>query len=170
MDLVEKRLVTDQIVITIGYDTSSVTSDYTGEVRTDWYGRKIPKHAHGTGNIKKYTSSTKLIMDTALELYDRIIDPKLLVRRLYVVAGRIVPASSIHEEREFEQLDLFTDYEEEKAKRELEAEQEKKERNLQAALLGIHKKYGKNAILHGTSYQEGATGRERNEQVGGHRK
>lgn len=170
LDLVEKGLVTDQMVLTVGYDTSSLTSEYSGPVDTDWYGRKIPKQAHGTKNLGKPSSSTRLIMEKMLELYDEIVDRKLLVRRMYVVANHIVPANSVPKEPAFEQLDLFTDYEQVEQQKEEESASLEKEKKLQQAMLAIKKKHGKNAILHGTSYQEAATGRERNTQIGGHRK
>ena len=170
LDLVEKGLVTDQMVLTVGYDTSSLTSEYSGPVDTDWYGRKIPKQAHGSKNLGKPSSSTRLIMEKMLELYDEIVDRKLLVRRMYVVANHIVPAASVPKEPAFEQLDLFTDYEQAAQQKEEERASLEKEKKLQQAMLAIKKKHGKNAILHGTSYQEAATGRERNAQIGGHRK
>ena len=170
LELVEKGLVTDQMVLTVGYDTSSLTAEYSGPVDTDWYGRKIPKQAHGSKNLGKPSSSTRLIMEKMLELYDEIVDRKLLVRRMYVVANHIVPASSVPEEPAFEQLDLFTDYEQVEQQKEEESAALEKEKKLQQAMLAIKKKHGKNAILHGTSYQEAATGRERNAQIGGHRK
>ncbi|MCR5090983.1 MAG: DNA methylase [Oscillospiraceae bacterium] len=171
LDLVVKGLVTDQVVLTLGYDNSGVTPEYTGAVILDGYGRKAPKHAHGTENLGRQTSSTRLILEAMLRLYERIVDPRLFIRRMYVVANHVVPASSVKESgQSFEQLDLFVDYEE-KAKREA-ADEERllREQRLQEAMLGIKKRYGKNAILHGTSYQDGATGRERNEQIGGHRR
>ena len=170
LDLVEKGLVTDQMVLTVGYDTTSLTSEYSGPVDTDWYGRKIPKQAHGSKNLGKPSSSTRLIMEKMLELYDEIVDRKLLVRRMYVVANHIVPAASVPKEPAFEQLDLFTDYEQAAQQKEEERASLEKEKKLQQAMLAIKKKHGKNAILHGTSYQEAATGRERNAQIGGHRK
>lgn len=169
MDLVDKGLVTDQIVITVGYDVESLTPDFKGAVETDWYGRKVPKMAHGSENIGKLTSSTKLIMDAAMRLYDRIADKKLLVRRMYVVANHISDAAAAKTKVEYEQLDLFSDLEEEKENREKEEASLAKEERLQQAMLSIKKRYGKNAILHGTSYEEGATGRDRNRQIGGHK-
>ncbi len=170
LDLVGKGLVTDQMVLTVGYDTSSLSAEYSGPVDTDWYGRKIPKQAHGSKNLGKPSSSTRLIMEKMLELYDEIVDRKLLVRRMYVVANHIVPAASVPKEPAFEQLDLFTDYEQATQQKEEERAALEKEKKLQQAMLAIKKKHGKNAILHGTSYQEAATGRERNAQIGGHRK
>ena len=169
MDLVDKGLVTDQIVLTVGYDIESLTPEYMGAVETDWYGRKVPKMAHGSENIGKLTSSTRLIMDATMRLYDRIVDKKLLVRRMYVVANHIADATAARAEAKFEQMDLFSDMEEVKEKREKEEAARAKEERLQQAMLSIKKRYGKNAILHGTSYEEGATGRDRNRQIGGHK-
>lgn len=169
LDLVDKGLLTDQIVLTVGYDIESLTPEYKGAVETDWYGRKVPKMAHGSENIGKLTSSTKLIMDAAMRLYDRIVDKKLLVRRMYVVANHIADAAAARAEPKFEQMDLFSDMEEEKEKKEKEEAARAKEERLQQAMLTIKKRYGKNAILHGTSYEEGATGRDRNRQIGGHK-
>ena len=169
LDLVDKGLVTDQIVLTVGYDTESLTRDYTGEVQEDWYGRRVPKMAHGSENIGQMSSSTKQIMAAVLRLYDRIVDKKLLVRRMYVVANHITDAAAAKAAPQFEQLDLFAEAAEEKEKREKEAAALAREERLQQAMLAIKKRYGKNAILHGTSYEEGATGRERNKQIGGHK-
>lgn len=169
LDLVEKGLVTDQIVLSVGYDISSASSNYGGPVETDWYGRKIPKGAHGSKNLGEKTSSTKKIMAKTIQLFDEIVDKKLFVRRMYVVANHIVPASSIPNEPDFEQMDMFTDYDELKKQKEAEATALEKEKCLQKAMLSIKGKYGKNAILHGTSYEEGATGRDRNRQIVGHK-
>ena len=169
LDLVEKGLVTDQVVLTVGYDIESVSADYKGEVTQDWYGRKIPKQAHGSENIGRQTSSTKKIMDAMLRLYDRIVDPKLLVRRMYVVANHVVPEESVPDEQAYEQMDLFADYEALQKQKEEEEKKLAKEKRLQSAMLSIKQKYGKNSILHGTSYEEGATGRDRNQQIGGHK-
>ncbi len=169
MDMVEKGLITDQAELTVGYDTESVTPDFRGEIVTDRYGRKAPKMAHGTESLDRQTSSTKRIVDAVLRLYDRIVDPELLVRRMYVVVNHVVPAAETKPEPEYEQLDLFTDYE---AKREAAAAEDaalEKEKQLQQAMLKIRQRYGKNSILHGTSYQEGATGRDRNQTIGGHK-
>ena len=169
MDIVEKGLITDQVELTVGYDTVSVTPDYKGEVITDRYGRKTPKMAHGIENLGRQTSSTKLIVDAMLRLYDRIVDPGLLVRRMYVVVNHVAPPGEKNPEPEYEQFDLFTDYE---AKQETEAAEQanlEKEQRLQQTMLKIRQRYGKNSILHGTSYQEGATGRDRNQTIGGHK-
>ena len=169
MDVVEKGLVTDQVELTVGYDIQSLTPDYKGEVITDFYGRKAPKMAHGTENLGRQTSSTKRITEAMLRLYDRIVDPKLLVRRMYVAVNRVLPASEAKNEPESEQLDLFTDYDARQAAEAAEAAALEKEQHLQQAMLKIRQRYGKNSILHGTSYQEGATGRDRNQTIGGHK-
>ena len=169
MDLVEKGLVTDQVVLTVGYDIENVTRDFTGEITTDWYGRKVPRQAHGSENLERPGSSTRRIQEAMMRLYDRIVDPKLLVRRMYVVANHVIPAASVPREAEFEQLDLFSDPAETEARKAEEQSALEKERRLQQAMLSIKQRYGKNSILHGTSYEEGATGRERNGQIGGHK-
>ena len=169
LDLVEKGLVTDQVVLTVGYDTGNVTADFSGEVTQDWYGRRIPKQAHGSENIGRQTSSTRLITAAMLRLYDRIVDPALLVRRMYVVANHVVPAASASQAPAYEQMDLFADYEALEKQQEEEEKKLEKEKRLQSAMLSIKQKYGKNSILHGTSYEEGATGRDRNQQIGGHK-
>ncbi|MDE7022248.1 MAG: DNA methylase [Lachnospiraceae bacterium] len=176
LDLVEKRLVTDQLTLTIGYDIENLTRPeiirkYKGEVTTDHYGRKVPKHAHGTANLGRQTSSTKLILDAVMALYDRIVDKNLLVRRIYISANHLVDEATAHdrEQTSYTQLNLFTDYEAlEKQHRETEAAL-KKERALQEAILSVKKKYGKNAILKGMNLEEGATAIERNHQIGGHK-
>lgn len=174
LELVEKRLATDQIMLTIGYDTGNIADSepgkgYRGEVTTDRYGRKMPKHAHGTVNLESGTSSTRKIMDAVLELYDRIVDPRLSVRRVTVTANHLTDEAEVPEPRQFEQLELFTDYETLQREREAEKIQLAKERKLQETMLAVKKKYGKNAILKGTNLQEGATTRERNRQIGGHK-
>jgi len=167
LDLVDKGFVTDQMVLTVGYDIESADG-YDGEIMADRYGRKVPKSAHGSINLGKQTSSTRIIIDAVTELYERIVDKNLLVRRMYVVANHIVPERETVEEAPV-QLDLFTDYE---ALKKLQAEEEKelaREKEIQKAMLKIKKKYGKNAILKGMNLQEGATTIERNGQVGGHK-
>lgn len=175
LDLVDKELVTNQIVLTIGYDIENLSNPnarqaYQGAVTTDHYGRSVPKHAHGTGNLAIYTSSTKLIMEAVMELFQRIVDKNLLVRRVNLVANRVVAESSAPKADGYAQLDLFTDYaaeQEKQQKLEVELAREKK---AQQAMLTIKKKYGKNAILKGMNLQEGATTKDRNEQIGGHKK
>ena len=174
LDLVDKKLVTDQMVLTVGYDIKSLTNPeirrkYHGEVTTDRYGRHVPKHAHGTANLSCQTSSTKLIMKAVEELYDRIINPDLLVRRITVVASRVIPEREADQKEVFEQLDLFTDYQALEQEREQEKQELDKEKRIQKAILDIQKKYGKNAVLRGMNFEEGATTRERNGQIGGHK-
>jgi DNA polymerase V len=171
LDLVAKHLVTNQIVLTITYDVSNLENDdsYDGEVVLDRYSRKIPKHAHGTINIDHKTSSAKIIIAKAVELYDRIIDPNLLVRKLNIVACNVVDESSVKEEPHIKQIDLFTDFKDYKETQDKENKDEIEERKLASTLLNIKKKYGKNAILKGMNFEEGATMRERNGQVGGHK-
>jgi len=174
LDLVEKKLVTDQLVLTIGYDIENLTDPeirkaYKGAVTTDHYGRNVPKHAHGTVNLKEKTSSTKVIMDAVLELFDRITDPGLLVRRIYITACRVEDESAIRPKEQMEQLDLFTDYAALERKRQEEQAALEREKKMQHAMLEIKKKFGKNAILKGMNLEEGATARERNGQIGGHK-
>lgn len=173
LELVEKRLVTDQMTLTIGYDIDNLTDTeikkiYKGEVTTDRYGRKVPKHAHGSINLERQTSSTRMIMDAMMDLYDRIINPNLLIRRVTIAANRLVDESSVKESACFEQMDLFTDYAALEKERAEENEQLSKERKLQEAMLSVKKKYGKNAILKGTNLQKDATTIKRNQQIGGH--
>ena len=173
LDLVEKRLVTDQMVLTVGYDIENLSDPermrrYKGKTETDHYGRSVPKSAHGSINLGRQTSSTKLILEAVTELYDSIVDKNLLVRRMYVVANHVVHESRVREE-DAVQLDFFTDYAEAEKKRKEENEAFAREKEMQKAMLGIKKKYGKNAILKGMNFTEGATAIQRNGQVGGHR-
>ncbi|MBQ8306931.1 MAG: DNA methylase [Blautia sp.] len=164
LDLVEKRMTTDQVVLTINYeDLARQKQGYKGEVTVGYYGKKVPKHAHGTENLPRATSSGKLIVDAALRIYDRTVDRNLLVRRITLAVNHVMPEGQ--EPREYEQLDLFTDL----AEREKEEKDLEKERSMQEAMLKIKNRYGKNAILKGVNFEEGATGRERNRQVGGHK-
>lgn len=170
LDLVDKGLVTDQLVLTVGYDIENLTdanrrSKYQGEITTDRYGRKIPKHAHGTANLECPTSSTAMMIQAMLALYDRIVDRELLTRRITVVANNVVSEKRVQQRQEYVQMDLFTDYAEEQKKQEAL----KREKSIQAALLDIKKRYGKNAVLKGTNLQEGATAKDRNAQIGGHK-
>ena len=173
LELVEKQLVTDQIVLDIGYDIENLTNPdirkkYHGEVKADRYGRFVPKHAHGTANLDTKTSSTAKIMDAVLDLYERIVDKNLLVRRVSVTANRVVDEHMVSNETEFTQMDLFTDYHAVAEEQKAGQEKREKERRLQEAMLSVKKKYGKNAMLKGTNLQEGATMQERNNQIGGH--
>ena len=173
LDLVDKGLVTDQIVLTVGYDIENLnTADkrkaYKGEVTTDYYGRKVPKHAHGTINLEQKTSSTKDIVNAAMELYDRIVNKDMLIRRAYIVANHVIDEKTVMKPA-FEQLDLFTDYEEVKKQRATAEKERQDEKNVQKTILDIKKKYGKNAIIKGMNLAEGATTIERNGQIGGHK-
>ena len=165
LDLVEKKLVTDQIVLTVGYDTGNLKKDYKGAVETDRYGRKMPKYAHGSENIGRFTASTKLITQAAMNLFDRTVDKNLLVRRMYIVANHVVTEAQAKKESEYEQLDFFTDTK----KNEEEENNLKKEKDMQNAIVKIKQKYGKNAIIKGMNLEEGATALERNRQIGGHK-
>ena len=174
LDLVEKHLVTDQLVLTVGYDIENLTDPkisryYTGPVTTDHYGRQIPKHAHGTVNLDRQTSSTRTIVEAMLGLFDRIVDKKLLVRRVNISANRVVSESSVEPSAPMEQMDLFTDYEELERKQKAEQAALEREKKAQKAIIELRKKYGKNAVLKGMNLQEGATTKDRNEQVGGHK-
>ena len=172
-DLVDKRMVTDQITLTVGYDIENLTDlnrqkAYHGEIKTDYYGRKIPKHAHGTINLEKYTSSTKEIIQAVSELFDRIVDSKLLVRRLNITANHVIEESAVPPDAGTQQLDLFTDYNNtEQQNEDINALQ--REKRMQHTLLNIKKKYGKNAIFKGMNMEEGATALDRNQQIGGHK-
>lgn len=165
LELVSKRIVTDQIVLTVGYDIESLKKSYSGAVETDRYGRKIPKTAHSSENIGRYTSSTKLICETAMKLFDRIVDKELLVRRMYIVANHIITENDAEKEHEYIQLNLFSDT----GKQEAEENELKKEKDMQKAILKIKSKYGKNSIIKGMNLKEGATALERNRQIGGHK-
>jgi DNA polymerase V len=175
LNLVSKRMATDQIVLTVGYDAECLTrpeirDKYHGEITTNYYGKPVPKHAHGTSNFDKPTSSSRLLMTAAAELFDRLVNPDLLIRRLNISVNRVVPESAVaarHEEPQ--QLDMFTDYEAlEKQKQEEQARLDK-ERRLQEAQLKIKQRFGKNALLRGLNFEEGATAKERNSQIGGHK-
>ena len=168
LDLLTRHLSTDQITLTIGYDHESLrnagtAASYRGEVRTDHYGRKVPRHAHGTTHLKKHTALPSFIVRDGLDLFDRIVDPNLLIRRINVTAERVLPEAD--DAGRDEQLDLFTDY----ARKQQEEAAEKKEADMQRTILAIKRKYGKNAILRGTNFMQGATMRERNQQIGGHK-
>lgn len=174
LSLVDKGLVTNQMVLTVGYDIENLASIngrkiYNGEITIDGYGRKIPKHAHGTVNLETYTSSTKIIVDAVMELYDRIVNSKLLVRRVNLTANHVIEEKELEQKETFEQLNLFTDYKLEEKKREEEKVLQEREKKMQQAVLSIKKKYGKNAILKGMNFEEGATTRDRNNQIGGHK-
>ena len=170
LDLVKKNLVTSKMVLTIGYDIENlsnpeISKSYLGEVTLDHYGRKVPKSAHGTINIDHKTSSTKIITDYVMNLYERIINKKLLVRRINITAEDVVNEDDYKNNKKFEQIDLFIDYNE----IEKQQKKEKLEKELQKAVLDIKTKYGKNAVLKGMNFIEGGTTIERNGQIGGHK-
>jgi DNA polymerase V len=175
LDLVAKRLVTDQLVLTVGYDAECLTrpeirEKYHGEITTNHYGKPVPKHAHGTFNFERPTSSSRLIMDGATELFDRCVNPDLLIRRLNLTTNHVVSeASVLAQDCAPQQLDLFTDYEALEKQRQAEQAKLDKERRMQEAQLKIKKRFGKNAILRGLNFEEGATAKERNKQIGGHK-
>ena len=168
LDLVEKQVVTDQIVLTVGYDIENLKDGktiYKGEITTDFYGRKVPKHAHGTANIGRHTASATAMKKAVLELFDKIVDEKLLIRRVNLSANHIIYKDEADSGKKFEQLDLFTSY----AETEKEQQAEERELKLQQATVNIRKKYGKSAVLKGINLQEGATTIDRNNQIGGHK-
>ncbi len=171
LDLTSKKLLTNQIVITIGYDVKNLEIEdikkmYKGEYTVDRYGRNIPKHAHGTINLDHKTSSTKIISEAAMELFDRIINPILLVRGINITANNLENESEAEsKENKYEQINLFTDYDEVEKNKKIE----EREKKLQKAVIDIKKKYGKNSILKGMNFEEGGTAIDRNRQIGGHR-
>jgi DNA polymerase V len=175
LDLVSKGVATDQIVITIGYDIENLTDPerrkkYQGDIVKDNYGRQIPKHSHGTINLDGHTSSTMKILSAVSELFDRIVDKNLLIRRLNITANHIMnEASAPQKDAGYEQLDLFTDYAAMQTKREREQAELEREKKMQQAVLNIKEKFGKNAILKGMNLEEGATAKDRNAQIGGHK-
>ena len=173
LDLVSKGLVTDRLVLTVGYDIDNLNDparriNYHGRTETDRYGRTLPKSAHGTQSLGELTSSTQKLMDAATVLFDRIIDPNLLIRRIYLVANHVIPESGAPQPARCEQLDLFTDYAAEQERRRAEQAALERERKLQQAALAIKSKYGKNALLKGMNLEKGATAIERNGKIGGH--
>ena len=174
LDLVAKKLVTNQIVITIGYDIDNLTipeirAKYDGDITLDHYGREVPKHAHGTLNLDHYTSSSKTIMENMLKLFDRIINKDLLIRRVNIVACNVVKPENVKNKPIIQQFDLFSNNEEQEELKRRELEDEKEERKVQEVLLNIKSRFGKNAILKGMNLEEGGTTIERNGQVGGHK-
>ncbi|SDI45461.1 DNA methylase [Desulfosporosinus hippei] len=174
LDLVDKRLVSDQLVLTVGYDIDNLTNpeikkSYHGAITTDHYGRNLPKSAHGSVNLGRQTSSTKLIIDAVTDLFERIVDKTLLIRRVNITANHVVDEATVQKTGNFEQLDLFTDYAAAQAKKEDEEAELAREKKMQQAMLEIKKKYGKNAILKGMNLEEGATTVDRNRQIGGHK-
>ena len=174
LDLVDKEMVTDQLVLTVGYDIENlsdpvISKNYKGEITIDRYGRSIPKHAHGTQNLSGFTNSTYEIIENTLSLYDRIMNPDLLIRRITLTANHVKKEQDIVKKETYEQLDLFTDYTAVEKEKQEKEEKLQKEKKLQHAMLEIKKKYGKNAILKGTNFEEGATSIDRNQRIGGHK-
>ena len=178
LDLVDKGVVTDQIVLTVGYDVKNLEDPklrrkYHGEIKTDSYGRKVPKHAHGTANLPMKTSSTKIIMEGVLDLFDRIVNKDLLVRRVNMAANHVIleqeAKAELAKENHDEQLDFFTNYQEKEQLEQQKKLELSKEKQMQQAMINIKKKFGKNAILKGTNLEDGATTITRNGQIGGHK-
>lgn len=174
LDLVDKKLMTNQLTITVGYDIENLKDPrrkkaYQGEITKDAYGREVPKHAHGTENLPSYSSSTRQILSSVSDLYDRIVDRNLLIRRLNITANNVIAQDEVPKAPAFEQLDLFSDYQEVQAQKEKEKAQLEREKKMQEAMLAIKKKFGKNAILKGMNLEKGATAKERNQTIGGHR-
>lgn len=174
LDLVDKKLVTNQLVLTVGYDienlkNSKIKQSYDGEITTDHYGRYRPKSAHGTTNLGRHTSSTKLIMDAVIALFERVVNKNLLVRRVNITANHVVNETDIQKKDTVEQLDFFANYTNMQEKKEAEKAELKREKKVQKVVLEIKKRYGKNAILKGMNLEEGATTLDRNRQIGGHK-
>lgn len=174
LDLAEKRLVTGRIDLTVGYDIENLSDPdkkrrYKGAVTRDRYGREVPKAAHGAQNLPRQTASTKLILEAVTEIYERVVDPGLLVRRMYLAAEHVVPEDRVSKAEKYEQLDLLVDYEAEAKKRAEEEAGLEREKRRQQAVLDIRRRFGKNAILKGMDLEDGATAVERNGQVGGHK-
>lgn len=175
LNLVDKKLLTDQLVLTVGYDMVSLTDratkvPYHGEVTADYYGRSVPKPAHGTANLEGHSSSTRKITQAVLELYDRLVNPDLLIRRINLSTNHVISEEMARNKPQTPvQLDLFTDYEALEKQRAEEEAALAKERKMQEAILKIKKQFGKNALLTGLNFAEGATAKERNKQIGGHK-
>ena len=175
LKLVSKRLVTDQLVLTVGYDVESLTrpeirAKYHGEVTNNYYGKPVPKHAHGTYNFDRPTSLSSRMMDAAAELFDKHVNQDLLIRRLNITANHVIPEQiAIQQDNAPQQLDLFTDYEALEKQKQAEQARTDKERRMQEVQLRIKQRFGKNAILRGLNFDEGATAKDRNQQIGGHK-
>lgn len=173
LDMVEKHIVTDQIVLTVGYDVECLNNgniEYLGEITVDHYGRKIPKHAHGTANLSGYTSSTVEIVNATMDLFDRIVNKRLLVRRINICACNLQDESVRAQQANVPmQMTLFVDYDELDRQKQMREEAYEREKQRQNAIIDIRKKFGKNAILKGMNFEEGATTIDRNLQIGGHK-
>ena len=174
LKLVSLRLVTDQVTIYVGYDTENLTNDairanYHGEIKANFYGKMVPKPAHGTANLPHPTSSTRLITEAITKLYDEIVDKNLLIRRLNITVNNVIPEEKAIQENSTTQLNLFIDYEQKRKQEQKEKKRLEKERRLQETQISIKKRFGKNSILRGLNFEEGATAKERNNQIGGHK-
>ncbi len=174
LQLVAKRMTTDQLVLMVGYDTEnlanpSIDGAYHGEVVSNYYGKAVPKPAHGSVNLGRHTSSSRIIIEAVQSLFDRIVDPRLLIRRLNIATMHVLPEGHDSHASSAVQLELFVDYEAQAEQKRKEEEELNREHEMQNAVIEIKRKFGKNAILRGTSFEEGATAKERNEQIGGHK-
>ena len=186
LDLVRKGMVTKKVELNIGYDRTAIKYEYQGAtirestflvsstgkrykgvVTLDFYGRPHPKHAHGTGNLDRWTSSTRRIMDMMMQLFDETVDPDLTVRRIVIAACNLIKEDEIPPQAP-EQLSLFVDYEALERQRAAEKAADEKERRLQKATLALQEKFGKNAVLKGMNLQKKGTTILRNQQIGGH--
>ena len=167
LELVDKKLITNQIILNLNYDADNLKKDYKGEIKEDYYGRLTPKEAHGTTTLDKSTSSTKIITNKSLELYDRITNKKLTVKRITIAFGNVTSENNIIKKNNYEQLNLFNIKKEEI--KEENPEELEKEKKIQKTILDIKKKYGKNSILKGMNLESGATAIDRNNQIGGHK-
>lgn len=174
LDLVEKRLITDKIVLTIGYDMlddfTNTVNQYNGDFIIDNYGRNLPKPAHGTATIDHKTSSAKKIINATIKLYDSIVNENLLIKRINLTALNVVSEDEFDKVKRVYQYSLFSNNEEINHQKELENIDEISENKLQHTIIAIKKKYGKNALLRGVNFLDGSTMRERNDQIGGHHK
>lgn len=173
LDLVNKKFLTKQLVLTINYDIENLTNPdifnkYFGEITLDSYGRKIPKHSHGTVNLEHYTSSSSIIMKSFVNLFDKISNPILLIRKLNLTVSKLICEDKVQTNKKVEQINLFTDYKKKEIEEAKQKDDENKEKEIQKVILQIKNKYGKNAILKGMNLTEGATAIERNKQIGGH--
>lgn len=173
LKLVSKKLVTNQLTLYIGYDAENMSPDchYQGELHKDHYGRMVPKAAHGSCNLTEYTSSSIMITKEIIQIFDRIINPNLTIRRLNLTVGNVISEeeAGVMLQHRAQQIDLFTDLDQLQTQQKVATEERKKERRVQETLLDIKQRFGKNAILKGTDFSEGATMRERNQQIGGHK-
>lgn len=174
LKLVSLRLVTDQVIIYVGYDAENLTNEaiqakYNGEIKANYYGKMVPKSAHGSINLLHPTSSTRLITEAVTKLYDEIVNKDLLIRRLNITVNNVIREENITKEESIIQLDFFTDYEQKRKQEKTEKKRLDKERSIQETQISIKKRFGKNAILRGLNFEEGATAKERNNQIGGHK-